>query len=187
MAQVEITINYVAEWTDKSARVLVLQTKDKTKSFPIIIAENEAFNLVKEIEHIKLKRPQTHDLIYNILIDFNIQIKHIHIYNLMEGIFYTRINCVLKDKVLNIESRISDAVILALKYNCPIFAEDFILERVGISSDALEENNQEEASHDNLSNKSIKELEIILDEAVQNEDFEYATLIRDEIKKKTKM
>jgi len=187
MAQVEITINYVAEWTDKSARVLVLQTKDKMKSFPIIIAENEAFNLVKEIEQIQLKRPQTHDLIYNILIDFNIQINYVQIYNLMEGIFYTRINCALEDKELNIESRVSDAVILALKYKCPIYAEDFILERVGTSSDALEETTPEEESHPNLSNKSIKELEIILQEAVQNEDFEYATLIRDEINKKTKM
>lgn len=187
MAKVEIAINYVAEWTNKSARVLVLQTKDKTISFPVIIAENEAFSLVKEIEQLKLKRPQTHDLLYNVLISFNIQINYVHIYNLIEGIFYTTMNCALDNQIVNIESRVSDAAILALKYNCPMFVEDFILEQVGISAEALEENNNEEESKDNLSNKSIKELEIILQEAVQNEDFESATLIRDEITRKNKM
>ena len=67
MTKVEIKINYIAEWTDKSARVLVLQTKDETVSFPVIISDNEAFNLIKEIENLQLKRPQTHDLVFDIM------------------------------------------------------------------------------------------------------------------------
>lgn len=185
MAKNEIKINYVAEWTDKSARVLVLQTKDETISFPVIIAENEAFSLVKEIENLQLKRPQTHDLLYTIMQNFHITVEYIHIYNLIEGIFYTHIHCSNMEEEFNIESRISDAAILALKYKCPMFIEDFILEQVGMSNENNQEN-EPENNKNNLSRKSIKELEIMLEEAIENENYEYASNIRDEMNKKSK-
>ena len=87
MAKVEIKIGYVAEWSDKSARVLVLKTKDEQITFPVIIAENEAFSLVKELEKVTLKRPQTHDLLFSIMNSFNLKVRYAHIYNLVEGIF----------------------------------------------------------------------------------------------------
>ena len=184
MAKIEIKIQYIAEWTDKSARVLVLQTKDQTISFPVIIAENEAFSLIKEIEHFELKRPQTHDLTYIIMQNFQIEMHAVYIYNLIEGIFHTSIDCSMNDQHVHIESRVSDAVILALKYQCPIFIEDFILEQVGMGKNELNEDAASSESETDLSHKSIKELEEILQEAVENENFEYASLIRDEINKK---
>ena len=99
MTKVEIKINYIAEWTDKSARVLVLQTKDETVSFPVIISDNEAFNLIKEIENLQLKRPQTHDLVFDIMKQFNIKLHTVYIYNLLEGIFYTKIQCSNQEKI----------------------------------------------------------------------------------------
>ena len=98
MTKVEIKINYIAEWTDKSARVLVLQTKDETVSFPVIISDNEAFNLIKEIENLQLKRPQTHDLVFDIMKQFNIKLHTVYIYNLLEEIFILRYNVLTKKK-----------------------------------------------------------------------------------------
>ncbi len=186
MAKIEIKINYVAEWTDKSARVLVLQTKDETISFPVIIAENEAFSIVKEIENLQLKRPQTHDLLYAMMLNFHIMVDYVHIYNLMEGIFYTHIHCTNLEEEIDFESRVSDAAILALKYKCPLYIEDFILDQVGMSTDSIDNENTNE-SKDNLSSKNSKELEIILQEAIDNENYEYASKIRDEINKKSKI
>lgn len=185
MAKIEIKINYVAEWTDKSARVLVLQTKDETISFPVIIAESEAFSIVKELENLQLKRPQTHDLLYSIMRDFQINVDYVHIYNLVEGIFYTHLHCSNMTEEIKIEARISDAAILALKYKCPMYIEDFILEQVGVNADS----NQVEdlGSADDLSRKSVKELETILQEAIENENYEYASQIRDEINRKSKL
>lgn len=183
MAKVEIKINYIAEWTDKSARVLVLHTKDESISFPVIISENEAFNLIKEIENLQLKRPQTHDLLYNMMNHFNIKLQSVYVYNLVEGIFYTKMYCVNPEQNIEIEARVSDALILALKYNCPVYIEDTILEQVGMPKD----NKEDEDDKSNLSHKSIEELEEILQEAVDNENYEYASYIRDEIKKKVKI
>lgn len=184
MAKIEVKISYVAEWSDKSARVLVLQTKSKKISFPIIIAENEAFNLVKELENLTLKRPQTHDLLFSILNSFNIKMKYAHIYNLVEGIFYTRIHCADDKQEINVEARISDAAILALKYNSPLFIEDFILEQVGLFTEGDEEGGSAEKKN-NLTLKTIQELEVLLKETIEEENYEYASIVRDEINKKT--
>lgn len=183
MTKVEIKFNYIAEWTDKSARVLVLQTKDETVSFPVIISDNEAFNLIKEIENLQLKRPQTHDLVFDIMKKFNIKLHTVYIYNLLEGIFYTKIQCSNQEKNIEIESRISDALILALKYNCPVYIENSILEQVGMPKETKEDETVYDNTN-NLSYKSIEELKELLDEAIENENYEYASLIRDEIKQK---
>ena len=159
MAKVEIKIGYVAEWSDKSARVLVLKTKDEQITFPVIIAENEAFSLVKELEKVTLKRPQTHDLLFSIMNSFNLKVRYAHIYNLVEGIFYTRINCTNDVQEVDVESRISDAAILTLKYNCPLFIEDFILEQVGLVTKREEEDTEKE---DDLSLKTMQELQTLL-------------------------
>lgn len=184
MAKVEIKVSCILNWNSDYARMLVMQTLDNQISFPVIIAENEAILLLKELENMKTQRPLTHDLFFATLQSFQIQVREVYIHKLIEGIFYTKI-CYEKDnELVEIDARPSDAIILAIKSEAPIFAEESMLEKLGKTiealSPALSEN--QETEEDDLEDLPIEELEKKLLQAIEIEDFEAASKIRDLIK-----
>jgi bifunctional DNase/RNase len=192
MGKIAIKINCILNWNNDYARMLIMQTQDNLISFPIIIADNEAVSLFKEMERIEVKRPQTHDLLFLFMQTFGICLDEVYIHKLVEGIFYTKITCSVDGKTIELDSRPSDAIILALKAKASIFVDQSILEKLGISTSEMEKqitrsddggDNEKEEEYD-IENMSDEDLKNLLKQAIEVEDFETASQIRDVFKQR---
>ncbi|MDP4206494.1 MAG: DUF151 domain-containing protein [Bacteroidota bacterium] len=179
--------------TQSGAYALVLAEEDGDRRIPIIIGPVEAQSIAIQLEGLTPPRPLTHDLFLNVARAFDITIKEVLIYKLEEGIFYAEIDCVQKGKEIRIDSRTSDAVALALRFDCPIYTTEDIMDKAGIvieqekTKDDLDEStDSDEENAEDLAELSLDDLNEILNEAVQEEDYERASKIRDEIKRRTR-
>jgi bifunctional DNase/RNase len=190
MSKTAIKINCILNWNNDYARMLIMQTMDGKISFPIIIADNEAASLFKEIERVEVKRPQTHDLFFNFMQIFGIFIEEVYIHKLVEGIFYTKILCSKQGNEFELDARPSDAIILALKAKAPIFVEENILEKLGISTADMEKQIVSSSSgNDNddepvFEDMTTEDLKVLLKQSIEIEDFEVASQIRDVLKQR---
>ena len=193
MAKIAIKVNCILNWNNEYARMLVMQTLDDKTSFPIIIAGNEAAGLLKELEKMEVKRPQTHDLFFSMIQTFDISVTEVYIHELTEGIFYTKLICSMNGEIVELDARPSDAVILATKAKAPIFVEDTILDKLGIPTSEMEkqivspqEYNQESDELEDVSFEDLtsEELEVLLKSVIEVEDFEAASEIRDILSKR---
>ena len=136
------------------------------------------------MEHMATNRPLTHDLFKNTLDAFSIRLREIVISDLVEGIFYAQLICEQDGEKLEIDSRTSDAIAMAVRFECPIYTYDFILESAGVVLDIPPSQEPEEQQEETLASKSIDTLQNLLEEALNEENYEKAARIRDEIKKK---
>jgi len=180
--------------TQSGAYALVLAEENGDRRIPIIIGPVEAQAIAIQLEGLKPPRPLTHDLIKNIAIAFDIVLLEVTIYKLEEGIFYSELLCEMNGKEVIIDSRTSDAVALALRFKCPIYTSEEILTKSGIVLNADEEfptsdpllGEESEPSDSPFANYSQQELEEMLNEAIQNEDYEKASVIKNEIDNRKK-
>ena len=180
--------------TQSGAYALILVEESGERRVPIIIGGFETQAIVIKLENLEPPRPLTHDLFRSFASEFNITIIEVMIYKLEEGVFYSRLLCNNGEKELSIDSRTSDAVALALRFGCPIYITEEILEKAGITITPAEAETSAEADADNLfeagnskyDNYSDEELYKMIDEAVKTEDYERAASIRDEIDKRKK-
>jgi bifunctional DNase/RNase len=183
--------------TQTGAYALVLGEADGNRRLPIIIGGFEAQAIAIELEKMAPSRPLTHDLFKKFAEAFKISVKEIIIYNLLEGIFYAKLICDDgSGNEVEIDSRTSDAIAIAVRFNCPVYTYEFILSSAGIVLDdenkpqeELEEVTKTEtasSSSSDLGSASVQELENMLDQAITNEEYEKASKIRDEIKKRKK-
>jgi bifunctional DNase/RNase len=189
--------------TQSGAYALVLGESEGKRRLPIIIGGFEAQAIAIELEKMTPSRPLTHDLFKTFCQKYNIQVKEIIIYNLVEGIFYAKIICQGESKLSEIDARTSDAIALAVRFGCPIYTYEFILASAGIILDEsteksiIDDAEDEEETTDDLiqtpstrqsdyAKLSLKDLEKLLNEAIQNEDYERASKIRDEINNRKK-
>lgn len=182
--------------TQSGAYALVLAEDNGDRRIPIIIGPVEAQAIAIQLEGLKPPRPLTHDLFKNMAMSFDIALLEVTIYKLEEGIFYSELLCEMNGKEVKIDSRTSDAVALALRFRCPIFTSEEILNKAGIVLDVEEE--EDPAVRDRkddvprakgaspFEKYTSGELEEMLNEAVRNEDYEKASIIRDEIKRRKK-
>jgi bifunctional DNase/RNase len=194
MSKIAVKIDYILNWNNDYTQILVLQTQDSKISFPIIIANLEAIYLLKELEKIEVKRPQTHDLFFSFMQVCDIHLDEVYIHELKAGIFYTKLLCSTQGKVIELDSRPSDAIILALKAKVPIFVHESILKKIGMSPNEMEEKmfRFKNDSQDNvpdeekyvLENIPNENLESLLERAIGVEDFEMAAQIRDILKQR---
>ncbi len=182
--------------SQSGAYALVLAEEDGDRRIPIIIGPIEAQSIAIQIEGLKPPRPLTHDLFKQMALAFDIEISEIVIYKLEEGIFYSELICIRGDKQIVIDSRTSDAVALSLRFNCPIYTTEEILERAGIVIEFENEHSQEEW-HQSTADEPVRgkheydkytsaELTQMLDNAIHAEDYEKASAIRDEINRRVK-
>ena len=182
--------------SQSGAYALVLAEETGERRIPIIIGPIEAQSIAIQLEGLKPPRPLTHDLFKNMASAFDIYISEIVIYKLEEGIFYSELVCMKDGKQIIIDSRTSDAVALALRFNCPIYTTEDILERAGIVIEFENEHSQQEW-HQPVSEEYGKgkyeygkytsaELSEMLTNAVKDEDYEKASAIRDEINRRRK-
>jgi len=184
--------------TQSGAYALVLAEEEGERRIPIIIGAVEAQSIAIKLEGLEPPRPLTHDLFLNFARAFKIDIIEVVIYKLEEGIFYSELVCLYNDEIVRIDSRTSDAVSLALRFNCPIYTYEEILQKAGIVLDfGDQDETTPEASKKSsgrasagprnpLANKTIQELKEMLNEAVEKENYEKASEIRDEIKRRKK-
>jgi bifunctional DNase/RNase len=180
--------------TQSGAYALILVEENGERRVPIIIGGFEAQAIVIKLENLDPPRPLTHDLFRSFAAEFNITIIEVMIYKLEEGVFYSRLLCNNGEKEISIDSRTSDAVALALRFGCPIYITEEILEKAGITITPAETDTSSDADTDNLfetgnskyDTYSDEELYKMIDEAVKTEDYERAASIRDEIDKRKK-
>ena len=180
--------------TQSGAYALVLAEEKGERRIPIIIGGFEAQAIAIELEGLKPPRPLTHDLFVNFASAFNIELKEVNIYKLEEGIFYSDLVCDNGNLRIKIDARTSDAVALAIRFDCPIYTTEEIITKAGIVLD-IEKNIKQsttkkvatkvvEKKRSNYTKKTLDELNELLNKAISNEDYETASEIRDEINKR---
>lgn len=180
--------------TQSGAYALVLGEKKGKRRLPIIIGGFEAQAIAIELENMTTSRPLTHDLFKNFADSFEIHLEEVIIYNLVEGIFFAKLMCTQNGKPVELDARTSDAVALAVRFKCPVYTYDFILSSAGIILDDKEEGEEvselEELgvleSESEAEDFTVEELEEQLDRALQKEDYERASKLRDEIQRRKK-
>ncbi len=169
---------------------VVLGEVEGTRRLPVVIGNFEAQAIAVAIERMVSSRPLTHDLFKNVLETFNIDLKEIVINNLTDGIFFAQLICWKEGELYEIDSRTSDALALAVRFNCPIYTYDFVLDAAGIELEepdapqARRKPRQQAKKSGALSTYPMEALQKLLDEVLQAEDYERAAQIRDEIRRR---
>lgn len=180
--------------TQSGAYALVLSEVEGNRRLPIIIGGFEAQAIAIELENMTPTRPLTHDLFKNFAIEFEIKIKEVIIYNLVEGIFYSKLICEQNGVEKEVDARTSDAIALGVRFKCPVYTYETILGSAGIKLEDGEEleapieaepAEKADSKKGDLTELTIKELEEKLEGAVENEDYELASKLRDEINRRT--
>ncbi len=181
--------------TQSGAYALVLGEVSGRRRLPIIIGSFEAQAIAIEIEKMTPSRPLTHDLFKSFAQAYHINIQEIIIYNLVDGIFYAKLICSDGKKVIEIDARTSDAIAMAVRFECPIYTYEFILSSAGIVIEGndfvylenINEPGEEKVSvpqGSNFGSLSNDELKSKLNEALADESYEKAAKIRDELNRR---
>lgn len=203
MSLIKLTIKGISySQTQSGAYALVLSEIEGTRTLPIIIGAFEAQSIAIALEkEIRPPRPLTHDLFKTFADRFTIKVKQVIIHKLVDGVFFSTLLCEREGKEEIIDTRTSDAIALAVRFNAPIFTYENILDKAGIylkldEELTIEEDTDEDEDEfeieleqttykDDFAMLSLRELNEQLNEAVANEDYELAAKIRDEISKRS--
>ncbi len=175
--------------TTSGAYQMVLMDLEGIWRLPIIIGGAEAQAIAIAMERIEPLRPLTHDLFKTLATGFGIEVMEVEIYNFKEGVFHSKIVALQDSRQVEIDSRTSDAVAIALRFDCPIFCKEFILKENAITHQdekamALQDLEQGLMGEEDITEDlSVGELEEALQLALENEDYERASQIRDQINK----
>jgi bifunctional DNase/RNase len=172
---------------------VVLGEVNGLRRLPIVIGGFEAQAIAVALERMQPSRPLTHDLLKNFMNAFNVDLQEIIISDLQEGIFYSKLVCVNEHDTVEIDSRTSDALALAVRFGCPVYTYDHILESAGILMEDTGGQKKkgtspaaEAGTREDLNALSLEELTNLLNEVLEQEDYIRAIPIRDEIKKRKK-
>jgi uncharacterized protein len=185
--------------TQSGAYALVLSEENGQRRVPIIVGGFEAQAIAIQLEGLKPPRPLTHDLFVNFAVAFKINLVEVNIYKLEEGVFFSKLICDNGQTRISIDARTSDAIALALRFKCPIYTTEDILSRAGIVIDFENEAKGRKAESEEIKtapepafaeNEELKELDLtalqeLLEEAINKENYERASLIRDEIQRRS--
>ncbi len=182
--------------TQTHSYAVVLGEVNGLRRLPIVIGGFEAQAIAVALERMNPSRPLTHDLMKNFMLAFNVELHEVVINDLQEGIFYSKLVCSSENDTVEIDSRTSDALALAVRFGCPIYTYDNILESAGIlmetdekkkkSAQATVTQEASAGSQDDLKSMSVQELNTLLNEVLEQEDYIRAIAIRDELKTRNK-
>ena len=172
------------------AYALILADEQDKYRIPIVIGMPEAQSIAIELEKIQTQRPLTHDLMKKLADELDAVLEEVYIYRVEMGIFYAELLYVTDKRVIKIDSRTSDAIALALRYGCPIYSSTEVIEKIGIR--VTPEGDRQDApttimytttdSEAEMEEYSVEELRQMLKEAVEKEEYEKASRIRDILK-----
>jgi len=174
---------------------VILGEVDGKRRLPIVIGGFEAQAIAVAMEGMMPTRPLTHDLFKSALDNFSIEIKEVVINNLLDGVFHARLVCDFNGEIAEIDSRTSDAIAMAVRYGCPVYTYEFILEAAGVELEDIDEESDDESKPKRRRQRSKKvsmpyseqshsELSELLAKVINDEDYEKAALIRDELNKR---
>lgn len=174
------------------AYVLILGDKNSQRRLPIVIGSAEAESIAVGIEKHKNGRPHTHDLFLRFAHEFGIEIMEVVINRFRDGVYYAMLVCKQGDDLTMVDARPSDAIAIAVRRGCEIYAYESVMEEAGIIMEDMEKQDDEPegdsinigASKANLDLLDLEALEDLLQEAIDNEDYQKAAEIRDEINKR---
>jgi bifunctional DNase/RNase len=178
--------------TQSHSYAVVLGEVNGVRKLPIVIGGFEAQAIAVALENMQPTRPLTHDLMKNMMSAFQIQLQEVLIHRIQEGIFYAKLICQVGTETMEIDSRTSDALALAVRFDAPIFTYEAILDSAGLQMDentpktaGTEEEKKGKSKvtpqKNELSGMSIDELQTMLEEVLEQEDYIRAAQIRDEI------
>ncbi|MFZ4752911.1 MAG: bifunctional nuclease domain-containing protein [Chitinophagaceae bacterium] len=177
--------------TQSHSYAVVLGEVNGVRKLPIVIGAFEAQAIAVALENMQPTRPLTHDLLKNMMTAFQIQLLEILIHRIHEGIFYAKLICQTPTETIEIDSRTSDALAIAVRFDAPIFTFESILDSAGLQMDenapkiaepeADKKAKAKISGKDDLSAMSISELQQMLEEVLYKEDYIKAAQIRDEI------
>ena len=181
--------------TQTGAYALVLGEEEGKRRLPIIIGGFEAQAIAIELEKMTPSRPLTHDLFKNFAVAYGIEVQEVIIYNLVEGIFFAKLICNDGNKNLEIDARTSDAIAISVRFSCPIYTYEFILSQAGILlddktpieeglKDKMEKKEKAKVNDAELASMTVEDLKELLKNAIDNEEYEKASKIRDELNKR---
>ncbi len=176
--------------TQSHSFAVVLGEVDGTRRLPIVIGGFEAQAIAVALDNMKPSRPLTHDLMKTICDTFSVELDHVFISKLKDGIFFSTLIFTNGEQSYELDSRTSDALALAVRFECPIFVAETILQEAGVDADIVDEQNESEledkieeltanvsappSSASNFGNMSLEVLNDELDAALENEDYERA-------------
>nr|WP_242693331.1 bifunctional nuclease family protein [Sabulibacter ruber] len=181
---------------------LVLGEKEGSRRLPIIIGMFEAQSIAIQIEKINPTRPLTHDLFKSFAQQMNVRVQEIMISDLKEGVFFSKIVCTDGEKEFELDARPSDAIAIGLRFGVPIYTVESVLSEAGIILSDMEDEDEETGEiptssssasssvpattgKSNISDVSTEELNTMLNDALEKEDYERAAKIRDELNKRS--
>ena len=186
--------------TQSGSYVLTLAEVSGKRKLPIVIGGFEAQAIAIELEKMAPNRPLTHDLFKSFCEAYNVMVTEVIIYKFHEGVFYAKIICIKENEVTEIDSRTSDAIAIGVRFNCPIYSYNSVLDEVGNTKELGEFDEDDDSSdEDNIEQleledpfdvfsddgDSIEELKNKLKEAIEREEYELASNLRDEIAKRS--
>ena len=191
MNKIKLNILGLSSGQSSGSYTLILGEENGKRKLPIVIGSFEAQAIAIEIEKIIPFRPMTHDLFVNFCQVFDVNIIEVMIYDLVEGVFHAKLICDKNGEEYEIDSRTSDSIPLAVRFKCPVYVNEEILQLAGVIFDEDEESelqytqqSQTEAKASGLSAFTSEELEEKLTEALNAEDYHKAAQIRDELNKR---
>jgi bifunctional DNase/RNase len=175
--------------TQSNSYAVILGEINGLRRLPIVIGGFEAQAIAVALENMHPSRPLTHDLMKNFMTAFDLVLQEVYICDLQEGIFYSKLVCHNNHDTLEIDSRTSDALALAVRFGCPIFVYEHILDQAGLANEKNEKVDiqttvTKTSERSDLAKLSLSELNELLNEVLEQEDYIRAIDIRDEINKR---
>ena len=178
--------------SQSGAYALLLGEKNDRRRLPVIIGEAEAQSIAIAMENVEKKRPLTHDLFKSFATAYGINITEVVINRFKEGLFFSELHCEKDGEASVIDARTSDAVAIAVRFKCPIYTTSQVMEEAGLIMDELEneecedneENMLDDFGYERMDRYDMQDLQQLLQDAIDNEDYMAASVLRDEINKR---
>jgi len=175
--------------TQSNSYAVILGEVNGLRRLPIVIGGFEAQAIAVALENMHPSRPLTHDLMKNFMTAFNLQLQEVYICDLQEGIFYSKLVCFNANDTIEIDSRTSDALALAVRFGCPVYVYEHILDQAGLTNEKADKIDMpatitKTTERSDLVKLSLAELNQLLTEVLEQEDYIRAIDIRDEINKR---
>ena len=175
--------------TQSNSYAVILGEVNGLRRLPIVIGGFEAQAIAVALEYMHPSRPLTHDLMKNFMTAFNLQLQEVYICDLQEGIFYSKLVCFNANDTIEIDSRTSDALALAVRFGCPVYVYEHILDQAGLTNEKTDKIDMpatitKTSERSDLAKLSLAELNQLLSEVLEQEDYIRAIDIRDEINKR---
>ncbi len=176
--------------TQSNSYAVILGEVNGLRRLPIVIGGFEAQAIAVALENMHPSRPLTHDLMKNFMTAFNLQLQEVYICDLQEGIFYSKLVCFNSNDTIEIDSRTSDALALAVRFGCPVYVYEHILDQAGLTNEKSDKADMPATitktnDRSDLAKLSLAELNQLLSEVLEQEDYIRAIDIRDEINKRS--